>query len=100
MSKEDNYLDDLVPGNKVAKPKKSAKAVPVPVKDEPPVKAYRRLYLFQESIELLDDITYSKEQQGDYSYTQGDAVREGLELLAKKIKASKAPKGYKKMTFI
>lgn len=88
-------IDNLLAGSKKnkgsAKPKQQ-----VTLPEEPPLKVYRRLYIFQESVELLDDVTYSKEQQGDYSYTQGDAIREGLELLAKKINASKAPKGYKK----
>lgn len=88
-------IDNLLSGSKKnkgsAKPKQQAATI-----EEAPLKVYRRLYIFQESVELLDDITYSKEQQGDYSYTQGDAIREGLELLAKKINAKKAPQGYKK----
>ena len=88
-------MDDLVTGGK----KKNGKAKTVVIKapiEKAQTKVYRRLYMFQESVDLLDDITYTKEQSGDYSYTQGDAIKEGLELLAKKIKVQKAPPGYKK----
>lgn len=88
-------IENLLAGSKKNKGSAKPKQQAAPA-EEPPLKVYRRLYVFQESVELLDDITYSKEQQGDYSYTQGDAIREGLELLAKKIKAIKAPKGYKR----
>lgn len=88
-------MDDLVTGGKRKKTGTHTAILEGPV-EKAPTKVYRRLYMFQDSVELLDDITYTKEQSGDYSYTQGDAIREGLELLAKKLNTGKAPQGYKK----
>lgn len=88
-------MDDLVTGGK-KKGGKTKTVVMAPPIEKAPLKVYRRLYMFQDSVDLLDDITYTKEQSGDYSYTQGDAIKEGLELLAKKLKVAKAPEGYKK----
>ena len=87
-------MDDLVTGGK----KKNSKAK-VAVLEEPiekSTKVYKRLYLFNDTVDLLDNITYTKEQLGDYSYTQGDAIKDALELLANKIKVQEAPAGYKK----
>lgn len=88
-------MDDLVTGGKKKNGKTKAPVLEAPI-EKAPTKIYRRLYMFQNSVDLLDDITYTKEQSGDYSYTQGDAIKEGLELLAKKLKVHKAPLGYKK----
>ena len=88
-------MDDLVTGGKKKTGKTKAAVLVEPI-EKTPIKVYRRLYMFQDSVDLLDDITYTKEQSGDYSYTQGDAIKEGLERLAKKLKVSKAPEGYKK----
>lgn len=88
-------MDDLVTGGKKKNGKTKAAVLEAPI-EKAPTKVYRRLYMFQDSVDLLDDITYTKEQSGDYSYTQGDAIKEGLELLAKKLKVEKAPEGYKK----
>ena len=88
-------MDDLVTGGKKKNSKTKTDVLEALI-EKSPTKVYRRLYMFQESVDLLDDITYTKEQSGDYSYTQGDAVKEGLELLAKKVKITKAPQGYKK----
>ena len=88
-------MDDLVTGGKKKNGKTKAVVLEAPI-EKAPTKVYRRLYMFQDSVDLLDDITYTKEQSGDYSFTQGDAIKEGLELLAKKLKVRKAPEGYKK----
>ena len=88
-------MDDLVTGGKKKTGKTKTAFIEPPI-EKTPVKVYRRLYMFQDSVDLLDDITYTKEQSGDYSFTQGDAIKEGLELLAKKLKTDKAPRGYKK----
>ncbi|HDZ15119.1 hypothetical protein LCGC14_0433800 [marine sediment metagenome] len=88
-------MDDLVTGGKKKNGKTKTAFIEPPI-EKTPVKVYRRLYMFQDSVNLLDDITYTKEQSGNYSYTQGDAIKEGLELLANKLKAEKAPEGYKK----
>jgi len=88
-------MDDLVTGGKKKNSKAKTAVLEAPI-EKAPTKVYRRLYMFQDSVDLLDDITYTKEQSGDYSYTQGDAIKEGLELLAKKLKAQKSPLGYKK----
>lgn len=88
-------MDDLVTGGKKKNSKVKNAVLEAPI-EKAPIKVYRRLYMFQDSVDLLDDITYTKEQSGDYSYTQGDAIKEGLELLAKKLKVEKAPSGYKK----
>jgi len=88
-------MDDLVTGGKKKNDKAKTAVLEAPI-EKAPTKVYRRLYMFQDSVDLLDDITYTKEQSGNYSFTQGDAIKEGLELLAKKIQADKAPQGYKK----
>ena len=87
-------MDDLVTGGKRKNSKTKAAVLEQPIAKS--AKVYKRLYLFNNTVDLLDNITYTKEQSGDYSYTQGDAIKEGLELLANKIKLQEAPAGYKK----
>tara|TARA_R110000744_G_scaffold380545_1_gene501905 strand:- start:4793 stop:5065 length:273 start_codon:yes stop_codon:yes gene_type:complete len=87
-------MDDLVTGGKKKKGKAKAAVLEEPI--EKSVKVYKRLYLFNDTVDLLDNITYTKEQSGDYSYTQGDAIKEALEFLAKKLNVQEAPAGYKK----
>ncbi|CAH8296113.1 hypothetical protein EV196_11345 [Mariniflexile fucanivorans] len=85
-------LNDLIGGKEDKKEvkKNTSKIVDIAKK------SYKRLYISQEAIGLLNDITFSKEQSGDYNYTQGDAVLDALKLLAKKLNVQKAPEGYKK----
>ncbi|WP_075344121.1 hypothetical protein [Tenacibaculum agarivorans] len=61
-------------------------------------KEYKRLYIYGSSQDLLYDIAFTKFSNGEFDYTFGDAIKEGLELLAKsmKVKVKKAPESFKK----
>ncbi|SHJ87374.1 hypothetical protein SAMN04487911_14811 [Arenibacter nanhaiticus] len=77
-------LDDLLTGSSKegAKPKK--KAAPkkaAPASEEK--KEYKNIYLSESAIKLLHQVTFL-EKVNNSGYTFGDAVHEGLKLLAKK----------------
>lgn len=61
-----------------------------------PKKKYKRCYLHTETIDLLYDLIYTEKDAGNFDYTIGDAIKEGLEAITKKRKLKKAPEAFKK----
>ena len=71
-------MKNLIAGNKPAKTKSSPKADAQPAEE----KQNKKLYLTTDAIDLLNKVTFMEKATND-KYTLGDAVHDGLKLLAK-----------------
>tara|TARA_A100000171_G_C2136917_1_gene151017 strand:+ start:583 stop:828 length:246 start_codon:yes stop_codon:yes gene_type:complete len=71
-------MKNLMAGNKTAKKKSSSKSESQPAEE----KKYKNLYLTTDAIDLLNKVTFMEKATND-KYTLGDAVHDGLKLLAK-----------------
>lgn len=70
-------MKNLMAGNKTIKKKSSSK-----IEMQPGEKRYKNLYLTVDAIALLNKVTFM-EKISNEKYTLGDAIHDGLKLLAK-----------------